>query len=77
MVVLFITRKQHGGYGAGIIAKKINPVNRAELHPGVESAPCNQPLMPSADNAEQIYLVHRQRIDKLLYFILSLFFSLS
>jgi hypothetical protein len=69
VVVLFITRKQHGGYGAAfftsgnqclgmysistpglkssqVIAKNFNPVNRAEFNPRVESAPCNQPLMP-------------------------------
>ena len=49
-----------------VIAKNFNPVNRAEFNPRVESfnpgvkllesAPCNQPLMPSADNAEQISL---------------------
>ena len=27
-----------------VIAKKLNPVNRAEFNPGVESAPCNRPL---------------------------------
>ena len=39
-----------------VIAKNFNPVNRAEFNPRVESAPCNQPLMPSADNTEQISL---------------------
>ena len=39
-----------------VIAKNFNPVNRAEFNPRVESAPCNQLLMPSADNAEQISL---------------------
>jgi hypothetical protein len=27
-----------------VIAKKFNPVNRAEFNPRVESAPCNRPL---------------------------------
>ena len=27
-----------------VIAKKFNPVNRAEFNPGVESFPCNRPL---------------------------------
>jgi hypothetical protein len=27
-----------------VIAKKFNPVNRAEFNPGVESSPCNRPL---------------------------------
>ena len=39
-----------------VIAKNFNSVNRAEFNPRVESAPCNQLLMPSADNAEQISL---------------------
>jgi hypothetical protein len=28
-----------------VIAKKFNPVNRAEFNPGVENAPCNRPLI--------------------------------
>ena len=35
-----------------VIANNFEPVNRAEFNPRVESAP----LMPSADNAEQISL---------------------
>jgi hypothetical protein len=27
-----------------VIAKKFNPVNRAEFNPGVERFPCNRPL---------------------------------
>ena len=27
-----------------VITKNFNPVNRAELNPGVENAPCNRPL---------------------------------
>jgi hypothetical protein len=39
-----------------VISKNFNPVDRAEFNPRVESTPCNQHLMPSADNAEQISL---------------------
>jgi hypothetical protein len=39
-----------------VIANNFNPVNRAEFHPRVESAPSNKPLMPSADNADHISL---------------------